>query len=233
VVVLSEGLIESTLLYALGQQFGDMAASIVDGLPLADGFAVKDVVTLQQRAARGINLDLKFHSQFVAVAQHGLVNGGQARRAAVEVISVVEGTSLRGAIVEGQLRSGAQGPVAPAGTLARFQHGAVEASPLHFIGRDQPGNSGAENNHFGSAAGRWGQGKVLPLLGFDHAQKSQRVHGHEGSAITAGLRDSGDELASADRHLLLVPGRALAKPATPSIPTVTHSQAVIAFCGLV
>src|SRR6185437_5519575 len=118
--------------------------------------------------------------------------GGQARWAAVEVISLVEGTSLRCPIVEEQLRSGAQGPVAPAGTLARFQHSAVEAGPSHLIGGDQSGNSGAENNYFGSASGRWGQGEVLPLLGLDHAQKPQRVHGHEGGAIAARLRDSGD-----------------------------------------
>jgi hypothetical protein len=30
------------------------------------------------------------------------------------------------------------------------------------------------------------------------------MHGHEGSAVSSGLRNSGDELASADCHRLLV-----------------------------
>ena len=66
-VVLREGLIERALLHALGQQFGHMAASIVNGLRLADGLTVKDIVVLQQRAARGIYLDLKFNTQLIAI----------------------------------------------------------------------------------------------------------------------------------------------------------------------
>jgi hypothetical protein len=105
-VVLGEGLVERALFHALGQQLGYMAASIVDGLALADGFAVKYFVILQQCAARRVHLDLKFHSQFVAITQHGLVYGGQARGAAVEIISFVERTFLRCPVIEDQLRSG-------------------------------------------------------------------------------------------------------------------------------
>ena len=104
-IVRGERLIERSLLRALRQQFRDVAASIVDRLPLANWFSAEDVVILQQRATRAIHLNLKLHVQFAAVAQYRLVNRRKTRRAAVEIISFIEGAFLRAAIAKDQLRS--------------------------------------------------------------------------------------------------------------------------------
>lgn len=96
-------LIESALLHTLGQQLGDIPTSVVDDLPLGDGFAAEDVVILQQRAARGVHLDFELDSEFLAIAENILVDRRESRGAAVEIISFVEGALLRRAVIEDEL----------------------------------------------------------------------------------------------------------------------------------
>jgi len=204
VVVWGELLIERAFLHTFGQQFGNMAASVVDGLTLADGFAVEDVVVLQQGAAGGIYFDFEFHSQLAAITQHGFVDGRQTRGTAVEVVAFVEGAVLRGSVSEDELRSAAQSPVTATGTLARFKNSAVESGSAQFVGGDQSGDTGAENDDFGPAAGGRRQGEIFLLFSFDHTQKAEGVHRHESCTEAAGVGYFGDEIASGEGHGVVV-----------------------------
>ena len=204
VIVRGEGLIERSLLDTLGQQFCNVAASVIDGLSLPNGFAPEDVVILQQCVPRAIHLDFQLDAEFVAVAQHGFVYGGQTRGPAVEVVSLVERTFLRSAVGEDQLRSLAQRPVPSPGAAPGFQNGAVETCAPHFVCGDQSSDSCAKNDHFRPAPGRCGQGKALLLLSCDHAQQAERVHRHKGGAEASHAGHASDEIASADGHLFVV-----------------------------
>ena len=65
----------------LGRQFGDIAADVVDHLPVALRLTVEGGVGLQQGAAVVVAHYLKRHAEFAAIGQDALVVVRQACRA--------------------------------------------------------------------------------------------------------------------------------------------------------
>ena len=137
---------------AFCQKFGDMAAGVVYDLALDHGLAVVDGIVLQERGAAGVNLDLKRHAELAAVAEHVLVDGGQARWANILVIAGVEGAVLFGSVDELDSVAAADGPIAAAGTGAGLEDCAVEAAGLEFIGGDEAGDAATEDGDFDAFA---------------------------------------------------------------------------------
>lgn len=98
--------VERTLPHRLAEQFGDMAARIVDGLAHADARAVG---TDHIGRAAGIDLHFHRHAELVGIAQKGGVKARYARGAGIHVEALGEGNGLRvltvhlhpGAVLEG------------------------------------------------------------------------------------------------------------------------------------
>ncbi len=200
-----ELLVESALADALGQQLAHMAARVVHHAALGDSYAAVQLVVLHQRAARGIDLDLERNAQFVAVAKHGVVRGGQARGPGVEVVALLEGAGLARAVGEIHIGAVADAPIAAAGALARFENRARPPRLAQLVGRDQAGNSPAENHHARAFAvyetQRTGFGGR-----FRDGQQPKRLHQDEGSAVSAHMAGSHQELASGEAHLVCLSG---------------------------
>src|SRR5581483_6078041 len=117
-----EVLIERTLPDAFGEQLRDMAAGVIDHLPLLNRLAAVEVVRLHERRARGIDLDFERDAELVAVIQHVGVNGRQARGTGVEVEAFVEGACLLSTVGEVDASAATDGPVAAADTVACFEN---------------------------------------------------------------------------------------------------------------
>ncbi len=174
---------------AFVEQLTDLAARIVDGLALRHRNTAIGRVVLQQRGARGIDLDFQRYVQFAAVIEHGPVRAGQAGGAEILIVALLPLDGLGRAIDEFDHRSLAPGPVAAAGARARLQHGHLITQLSQFVSRDQPSNPGAEDNHLRAFANsrrcRNGAGP-LPL----HRHQTEGLHGCEGRRIPTGLADS-------------------------------------------
>ena len=140
-------LIERAFLDAFGEQFADMAARVVNHAALGNSRAAVQLVALHQRAARGVHFDFKRDAQLAAVAEHGVVRGGQSRGPGVEVVALLEGAGLARAVGKVHLRPVANAPVPAAGPLARFKNRARPSRFAQLVGRNQPRNAPAENHH--------------------------------------------------------------------------------------
>jgi hypothetical protein len=114
---------------ALGEKLGDVAAGVVDDSALGDRSAAVELVTLHECAARGVDFDLERDAELVAVAEHGVVNGGQARGAGVEVMIGLPVTGLASAISEFDDGAVADAPIAAAGAMTSFKK---RAGPTGF-----------------------------------------------------------------------------------------------------
>jgi hypothetical protein len=199
-----EVLVERAVGDALGEQFADVAAGVVDDLALDHGLAAVGGIVLQEGGAAGVDLDFELDAELAAVAQHGGVHGGQARGADVLVVAGIEGAALRAAVEQRDGVAAADGPVAAAGAGAGFEHGAVEAEGLHLIRGDEAGDAAAEDDDLRALAGagrdvegrRGGFGGGLGARG----EEADRLHGEVGGADAAGLADTGEEVAAGDGH---------------------------------
>ena len=192
-------LVERAVANALGEQLADVAAGVVDDLALHHGLAAVGCVVLQEGGAAGVDLDLEFDAELAAIAEDGGVDGRQAGGADVLIVAGIEGAGLGGAIEEGDGVAAADGPVAAAGTGAGFEDGAVEAEGAHLIGGDQAGDAAAEDDDFDALAGVGSdrEGKLFLRAG---GQETQRLHGEEGSAVSASLAYTQEEIATGNRH---------------------------------
>src|SRR3954462_15405195 len=104
-----------------------MAALVVNDLPLLHGAGAIQAVGLHEGRSRGVDLHFERNTELFAVAQNRTMNGGNARRAGVQVLSFLPTAMLRGAIGKLDLAAVPDGPVSAAGTLAGFEESAVEA----------------------------------------------------------------------------------------------------------
>src|SRR5258708_3532732 len=104
-----------------------MASRVVNDLPLLYRAAAIKGIRLHQRRPRGIDLHLERNPELFAVAEHGPMDGGNTRRAGIQVKPFLPIAVLDGPIGEFDGAAVANGPVSPARTLARFQQRAVEA----------------------------------------------------------------------------------------------------------
>ena len=80
-------LVERALVDAFGEQFGDVAAGVVDHPALLDGLAAIQLVGLHERAARGVDLDLEGNVELAAITEHGGVDRRQTGGAEVLVVA--------------------------------------------------------------------------------------------------------------------------------------------------
>ena len=146
-VIFVQLLVQSTLVYALGKKLRDVAARIVDHLPLLHRFPAKGFVARHQRAAIGVYEDLQSDVQLLAVAQHGFVNRGNAGGAGVKV-------AVRTGVLGGLFRtiheldggSIAHGPVTAAGACPGLQNSAVKSGFAQLVGGYESGDSSAQDD---------------------------------------------------------------------------------------
>ena len=186
------------------EQLGDVAARVVDHLALLDRLAAIELVALQKRGARGVDLDFERNAELVAVVQHVGVDGGQARGAGVEVEAFVKGAGLLRAVGEVDARAAADGPVAAADAIAGFEHGAGVAELGHLVGGDQAGDASAEDDDAGAVAGDAADG--LRFGGSD-GQQAEGLHHGEGGAVAAHLPYTEEKLTPGKCHTKSFVGR--------------------------
>ena len=129
------------------EQFGDVAARVVDHRALLHRLAAVHAIALHQRAAGGVHFDFQRHAKFLAVSEHSDVLRGQASGTGVEIVALVESTVLSGAV--GHFDAGAvtNGPIASAGAAASFENDAGVTGLGKLPRRYQPGDSRAEDHH--------------------------------------------------------------------------------------
>ena len=139
--------VERVTVDRLGRQFRDIAADVVDHLPVALRLAVERRIALQQGAAVVVAHHLQRHAEFAAIGQDALVVVRQPRRAGIEihVRAGVPGDALHaGGLAD--LVAAAQRPVAAAGACARLQDQRRIAGLAQFPGQHHAGDAGADDD---------------------------------------------------------------------------------------
>ena len=129
-----EVVVEGVLVDDFGEEFGKVAAGVVDDLALFYGFAGVEEGGLHEGRPGGVDLDLEGDAELVAVVEEMGVDGRDAGGAGVEVAAVRPGTVLDGAVGELDLAAVADGPATAAGAVAGFKDGAFEAGLAEFVG---------------------------------------------------------------------------------------------------
>ena len=124
-----------------------MAAGVVDHGTLLDRLAAVHAIALHQGAAGRVHFHFERHTKFAAVTKHGEVLGGQTGGAGIKIIAFVERTTLGDAVGHFHAGAIANGPIAPTGPAARFEHHAGVSGLGKLPGGDQPGDSCAEDHH--------------------------------------------------------------------------------------
>ena len=177
--------VQGALVDRLGQQFGDMAAGVVDPLAQLDRLAAVGLVTPQKGAAADIDLHFERHAQLAAIGQQALMVAGNAGRARIHVDVLLKGDGLVGLAHHLDLVAAAQGPVTTAEAIASLQDGHGEPGPLQLIGADQTRDPGPQDHHPTSLAkirrqgrgGGGGLGGVQPECGHCAIGRPQPAHG--------------------------------------------------------
>ena len=126
------------------------------------------------------------------------MDGGDAGGSGVEIAILRPATVLRGPVDELDLGAVAHCPVAAAGTAPRFKDGAFEARLAQFVGRHQPGDTAAQDDHalaLSEVRGERGEGRRTR-----HRGKSKNLHGPKRSGVTADLGDPLQEYTSSEAH---------------------------------
>ena len=85
-------LVERAVADAFGEEFGDVAAGVVDDLALDHGLAIVGGVVLQEGGAAGVDFNLELDAELAAVAEHVAMDGRETRGADVLIVAGVEGT---------------------------------------------------------------------------------------------------------------------------------------------
>src|SRR5438874_12762234 len=118
----------------------------MNDLPLLDGFALVELGRLHESGAGGVDLNLERHAETLAVVEQMRVDGRNARRAGVEIATVLPLAGLRCAVGKFDFGAFANCPGAAAGTIARFEDSAIEACLAQFVRRDHAGDASAEDD---------------------------------------------------------------------------------------
>ncbi len=80
-------------------------------------------------------LDFKRDAELVAIAEHGVVGGGQTRGPGVEIVIRLRVAGLARAVGEFHIGAVADAPVAAAGAMPRFKNRARPACFAQLVGR--------------------------------------------------------------------------------------------------
>ena len=94
---------------------------------------------------------LELHPERLAVAQHAAMVVGQAPRTGIDVEAGIELAFLGKAAELGVAIAAAQGPVAAAGARVVLEHLHLIAGLAQFVGRHEPRDAGAQDQHLRSA----------------------------------------------------------------------------------
>ena len=137
-VLFGEFVVESVFVDGLGEEFGEVAAGVVDDLALLDGLATVEGVSLHQGGAGGVHLDFEGNAELLAVSEQMGVDRGDAGGAGVEIAAVLPIASLHCAVGEldfaavcGRSSCGRRGGCELRGWCIR--------SPLCGVRRQRPG----------------------------------------------------------------------------------------------
>ncbi|MCY1366505.1 hypothetical protein D9M69_534020 [compost metagenome] len=124
---------------------------------------------------------------------------GDARRAGVEELPVIEVDGLADAIVEIDFAAPTQRPVASAHPFASFENGHGKTSLTQFIGTDQAGNAGTDHHHmlaFATAA----QLQRIERRCHGLRRQPQRAEGADSSGIATDGGNAGNQFPAGESH---------------------------------
>ena len=193
-----ELVIEGVLVDRFGEEFGEIAAGVVNDLALLDGVAVVELGRLHEGGARGVDFDFEANAELLTVAEDVGVDGGDASGAGVEVAAVLPLAVLDGAVGEFDLGAVADGPVASAGAVASFEDGAVEAGFAEFVGGGHAGDACAEDDDLFALAEVGGELRERRLT--DGGHEAEGLHGCECGGVSADLCDALKKDTSGQAH---------------------------------
>src|SRR5262249_41942 len=137
-----EILVEGTLIDGLGEQLGDVAATVGLHSAMAEALAgeapraFEIVISVRVGIVENVDGD----AQLAAVVERGVMLG-DARRPDVHMEAGIELAGLRDAICGGLAGEATRGPTAAAGAIAGLQDRAVIARLLQLIGGSQAGDA--------------------------------------------------------------------------------------------
>ena len=192
-------LIERALLDALGEELGDMAASVVDHAALLDGHAAVELVGLHECTARGVDFDFEGDAELVAISEHGAVRGGQARGAGVEVVVRLEGAGLARAIGEFNFVPLRMLQLRPPGRwrASRIVHD-QPALPSSYAATSPAMPPPRMTTRVPRPSTRWSGLEAASGSG----QEAERLHEDECCAVSTGLAGSHQEVTPGKAHLV-------------------------------
>ena len=180
------------------EEFGQVAAGVVDDLALLDWLAAIEEGRLHEGRARGVNFDFERNAEVVTVVQDICVNGWNARGAGVEVSAVLPAAGLDAAVGELDFAAVAYGPCAAAGTIASFDDGAVETGFAELVCGDETGDARAEDDDFFAFAEI--SRKLREERGFGCGYESEGLHGGECGRVAADLGHALDQGTTSEAH---------------------------------
>ena len=181
-----------------GEEFGEVAAGVMDDLALLYGFAVIEQRRLHQGGTGGVDLDFQGDAELLTVAEEVGVDGGDSCGTGVEVAAVLPLAVLSAAVGEFDLGAFADGPAASAGAVAGFEDGAVEACLAEFVGCGHAGDASAEDDDLLAFAEVGGELRKRRLS--DGWHEAEDMHGGECGGVSADLCDALEEDTSGQAH---------------------------------
>src|SRR5262249_23314323 len=97
-IVFGQYRVEAAPVDAFAEEFRQIASRVVNDPSLFHGAAAVQVIRLHQRGARRIDLYFERNAQLLAVAKYRAMNGRNARRAGIHVLSGLPVATLHGPI---------------------------------------------------------------------------------------------------------------------------------------
>jgi len=126
------------------------------------------------------------------------MNGRNARRAGIQVLSSLPVATLHGPIGKLNDAAVANGPVSSAGTLARFQHRAFEARFPQLVRGNHSGDASPKNRHSLAASQISWQAAQRCRVPF--GQQTESLHGGEPGSVATCDRNLRYETSARHRH---------------------------------
>lgn len=180
------------------EEFGEVAAGIVDDLALLDGLAAVQDGGLHEGRAGGVDFDFEGDAEVVAVIEDSGVDRWDARWTGVEVAAVLPAAGLDSAVGELDFAAIAYGPGAAAGAVAGFDDSALETGLAKLVCGDEPGDACAKDDDFLAFAEVGG--KSREERGFGCGHKSEGLHGGECGRVAADLGHALDQCTTGEAH---------------------------------
>ena len=197
-VLLGEHVVKGVFVDGFGEEFSEVAASVMDDLTLLDGFAVVELGRLHEGGARCVDFDLEGNAEFLAITEKVGVDRGDTGGTCVEISAVLPIASLRGSVGELDFGTFADGPAAASGAIAGFEDGAVEAGFAELVRGGHTGDARAEDDYFfafAEVSGELGQRRFA-----DGGHESKRLHCGKCGGVAADLGDALKEDTSGQAH---------------------------------